>query len=161
MIELSSQARVVAAPDVVWRILTDFAHYEVWTKAIRVDGRAEVGLAINYTIAGRMRPKGPVRPIRFEGKVVAARPAEELVWTYGVRALMGLRFGFELRPDGAGTLVRHYIQVSGLAAYAARRNMTDLFQPIVEAVTTALARHISKKRLTDLRPSPHSRRRPK
>lgn len=161
MIELSSEARVVAAPDVVWRILTDFARYETWTKTIRIDGRAEVGLAINYTIAGRMRPKGRVRPIRFEGKVVAARPAEALVWTYGVRALMGLRFGFELRPDGAGTLVRHHIQVSGLVAHVARRDLTNLFQPIVEAVTTALARHVSKTRLTDLRPSPHSRRRRK
>lgn len=161
MIELSSEARVVAAPDVVWRIVTDLARYETWTKTIRVDGRAQVGQAINYTIAGRMRSNGPVRPIRHQGVVEIARPAEALVWTSGVPAVMGLRFGFELRPDGAGTLVRHYVQVSGLVAYVARRNMTNLFQPIVEAVTTALARHISKKRLTDLRPSPHSRRRPK
>lgn len=90
-----------------------------------------------------------------------ARPAEELVWTYGVPSLMGLRFGFELRPAGAGTLVRHYIQVSGLAAYVARRDMTNLFQPILEAVTMALARHISKKRVTDLRASPHSRKKTK
>lgn len=79
MIELSSEARVVAAPDLVWRVVTDFARYETWTKTIRVDGRAEVGLAINYTITGRVRSKG--RFDRSASKAGSGWPVRRKSWS--------------------------------------------------------------------------------
>lgn len=61
---------------------------------------------------------GRIRPIRWEGEVQAVDPGRTLVWTTGLPGLLAIPFGFALQPDVGGVRVRHYVEVSGLAAFA-------------------------------------------
>lgn len=158
MFELSRAVTVNASPQAVWRVLTDFPGYRAWTKAILVDGAPEVGGAMNYQIGGRMK-SGVRRAIRYEGKVRVATADQELIWTSGIPGVLGLRFGFGLRPSEGATDVWHTLQVSGVAALLLPRRLTRLYEPILRIVTLDLARHMSKTRLSALRTTPDIRRR--
>lgn len=158
MFQLSSQVRVAASPADLWRVITDFPGFQAWTKAIVIDGTAAVGGTINYQIGGVMR-SGVRRAIRFESTVKAAAPGRELIWTSGIPGVLGMRFGFDLQPVEQATEIRHWLQVSGLAAHLFRGQLSRLYGPILGIVTADLQKHMSKARLTALRTTPDIRRR--
>ncbi|WP_068878902.1 MULTISPECIES: SRPBCC family protein [unclassified Phenylobacterium] len=158
MFELSREVRVAAPPPAVWRVVTDLAGYRAWTKVVFVGGEPRVGAAITYQIAGRMR-SGVQRAIRHEGTVKMVEADRDLVWTSGIPGLMGLRFGFALRPAGGATAVRHYLQLSGLAAFLFRGRLTRLYGPVLGIVTEDLARFMAKTRAASFRIAPDIRRR--
>lgn len=158
MFELSREVRINASPQTVWRVLTDIPGYRAWTRVVLIDGEPTVGAAINYQIAGHMR-SGAQRAIRFEGEVKTVTSERELIWTTGLPGVMGLRFGFALRPAGSATDVRHYLQLSGLAAHLFRGRMTRLYGPVLGVLTEDLARRMSKTRVASLRVAPDIRRR--
>ena len=158
MFEVSREATVNASPQAVWRVLTDLPGYRAWTKAVLVDGEPEVGCALTYQIGWRTK-SGVHRAIRFEGKVKAAEPGATLIWTSGIPGVLGLRFGFELRPADSGTVVRHHLQISGVAAHLLRGRLTRMYGPTLGAVMEDLARHMAKTRLNALRTHPDIRRR--
>jgi hypothetical protein len=158
MFAVSREVRVAALPQAAWRVVTDLAAYRAWTKVILIDGEPKVGAAINYQIAGRMR-SGVRRAIRFEGRVKTVIPERDLVWTSGIPGVIGLRFGFALRPAGSATDVRHYLQLSGFAAHLFRGRLTRLYGPVLGRLTEDLALRISKARAASLRIAPDIRRR--
>ncbi len=158
MFEVSREVRVSASPQAVWRVLTDFAGYRTWTKAVLVDGAPEVGCAMGYQL-GWLTKSGGHRAVRFESKVNKVEPGEALIWTSGVPGIFGLRFGFELRSADHDTAVRHYLQMSGAAAYLLRGRLIRMYGPTLGAVTEDLARHVAKTRLSALRTPPDIRRR--
>ncbi|WP_293676197.1 SRPBCC family protein [uncultured Phenylobacterium sp.] len=157
MFEISREVKVNAPPPAVWRVLTDFSGYRAWTKAVLVDGAPEVGCAMGYQLGWRTK-SGVHRAVRFESKVNTAEPGAALIWTSGVPGILGLRFGFELRPADGGTAVRHYLQISGVAALF-RDRLTRMYGPALGAVTQDLARVLAKTRLSSLRTLPDIRRR--
>lgn len=158
MFEVSREVRVAALPQAVWQVVTDLAGYRAWTKVILIDGEPTSGAAISYQIAGRMR-SGVRRAIRFEGRVKTVTNERDLIWTSGIPGVIGLRFGFALRPSGSATDVRHYVRFSGFAAHLFRGRLTRLYGPVLGILTEDLARRMSKTRAASLRIAPDIRRR--
>jgi len=158
MFEVSREVKVNASPPAVWRVLTDFPGYPAWTKAVLVDGAPKVGCAMGYQLGWRTK-SGVHRAVRFESKVNTVEPGAALIWTSGVPGIFGLRFGFELRPADHDTALRHYLQMSGAAAYLLRGRLILMYGPVLGAVAEDLARHVAKSRLSALRTPPDIRRR--
>lgn len=102
---------------------------------------------------------GVRRAIRFEGTVKTVTPERDLVWTSGIPGVIGLRFGFAMRPAGSATDVRHCLQLSGFAAHLFRGRLTRLYAPVLGMLTEDLARRMSKSRAASLRVAPDIRRR--
>jgi uncharacterized protein YndB with AHSA1/START domain len=101
--EVRLEIRIDAAPETVFRLLTDPTHMKVWLAEI-VDANARP--------AGIFRIAGPVGT-SIEGTYLEVVPNRKVVFTWG--GVEGVRPGqstveFMLEADGDGTLVqlRHY-----------------------------------------------------
>ena len=97
MKSFASNTKIEAAPEAIWRILTDAAGYPDWNTTVsRVDGRIALGEKV--TVHAKVAP-GRAFPV----KVVALDAPRRMVWSGGMP--LGLFKGeriFELRPMAAG-----------------------------------------------------------
>jgi Uncharacterized conserved protein len=74
--ELYTEIEINAAPEKVWRILTDFADYPKWNPFIRrIEGVPAVGERLKIFI----QPTG-AKGFAFKPKVLAAKKEKELRW---------------------------------------------------------------------------------
>ena len=93
----ASTTTIQAAPEAIWRILTEAPGYPGWNTTVsRVDGRIALGERI--TVHAKVAP-GRAFPV----EVVAFDAPKRMVWSGGMP--LGLFKGertFELRPMGAG-----------------------------------------------------------
>ena len=99
MREIQTEIEIEAAPEEVWRVLTDFAAYPEWNPFVksargelREGGRLEIFVQV---------PEG--RGMGFKPKVLRVAPARELRWIGSVPP--GLFSGehiFRLEPAGPG-----------------------------------------------------------
>lgn len=100
MHELHTEIDIVAAPERVWEILTDFASYPRWNPFIRhIDGTPEAG----KTLRACIEPSGG-RGLTIRPTVLIADRARELRWL-GRLLIPGIfdgehRFVIEPLPDG-------------------------------------------------------------
>lgn len=73
--ELKAEIEIAAAPERVWKILTDFSAYSIWNPYIYpAKGEARAGAQLELTLH-----PGP-KTITFQPIVLAAEPNRELRW---------------------------------------------------------------------------------
>jgi hypothetical protein len=98
---IRTETTIIASPDTVWGVLTDFARFGEWNPFMdRAEGRAEVGEKLTI----HMQPKGG-RGMTFKPRVLVAEPGHELRWL-GKLGPGGLfdgehDFGLTELPDGS------------------------------------------------------------
>ncbi len=89
---------IAGSPEMVWRVLTDFAAYPKWNPFIRgVHGEATQGQTLNVRIR---LPQG--RVYVFSPRVIKAIPASELCWQgkFFVKGLFDAEHSFIIVPNG-------------------------------------------------------------
>ncbi|MEM9513382.1 MAG: SRPBCC domain-containing protein [Actinomycetota bacterium] len=143
---IQTEVTIDAAPDVVWRALTDLERYGEWNPFV-VSARGRV--AVGEQLVNRLEPPGG-RAMTFKPTVTEAEPARTFEWL-GRLVVPGLfdgRHRFELEPTaGGGTRLVHSEQFSGLLVRAMRRSldtttlagftaMNEALRDRVEASTT-------------------------
>lgn len=110
MIEVTSNVEVEAAPDRVWRTLTDFAHFRQWHPFLELEGVAEKGARVGYWF--RLDPAGP-RRWDTTALVKELEAPRALVFELGIRGLIWVEERFELSEAMGGTLVKHDARFTG------------------------------------------------
>ncbi len=133
MKSFATSATIQAAPEAIWRILTDAVGYASWnTTVLRVDGVIALGEKI--TVHAKVAP-GRAFPV----KVIAFDAPRRMVWRGGMP--LGLFKGervFELRPATAGgvefTMREDY---SGWLAPLITKSIPDL-QPAFDEFAACL-----------------------
>jgi len=97
---ITTSIEIDAAPEVVWRVLTDFASHPEWNPFIRqISGEVSVGSRLRVNIT----PPGG-RGMTFKPAVTAATPDRELAWlgSLGVRGVFDGAHSFVLEDLGGG-----------------------------------------------------------
>lgn len=124
---------IAAAPEEIWRIVSDPHHVPRWWSQVRRVERVEEGTwtEVVYTKKGK--------PVRVDLRVLASEPARRRAWTQEVagtpfeRVLIESVIEIELRPAGAGTHVtleqrqklRGYSRTGGFLLRRATRERLD------------------------------------
>ena len=133
MKSFAAKTTIQAAPEAVWRILTDAPGYPGWNTTVsRVDGRIALGEKI--TVHAKVAP-GRAFPV----EVVAFDAPRRMVWSGGMP--LGLFKGertFELRPMGAdGVEFAMREDYSGWLAPLIAKSIPDL-QPAFDEFAACL-----------------------
>ncbi len=113
---LSTEIRIAAQCDAVWRLLTDLAGYAQWNPyLVKVEGVAESGAAI--TVHSVLRPG--MEPVSQPVAVISVEPYR-MRWEGGLpdRSLFKGDHWFVLEEQDGGTLFSHYEDFSGSKAEA-------------------------------------------
>jgi hypothetical protein len=139
MKSFASGITIQAAPEVIWRILTDAAGYPGWnTTVARVDGRIALGEKV--TVHAKIAP-GRAFPIT----VVAFDVPRRMVWRGGMP--LGLFKGeriFELRPTvGGGVEFTMREDYSGWLAPLITKSIPDLL-PAFNEFAVCLKAHAER-----------------
>jgi 3-oxoacyl-[acyl-carrier-protein] synthase-3 len=136
--ELVVATEIAASPEVVWRVLTDLAHYGEWNPFIH---EAEGDLHVGGTVRVHVRtPMG--LPLRFEATVLARTEQRELRWRGEVLApwLAAGEHSFEIEPLGPHRVRFTQREIfSGAVPRAARRLLEGETRRAFEAMNHALA----------------------
>jgi hypothetical protein len=133
MKSFATRIHISAAPETVWRILTDAPGYPSWNSTVtRVEGRIAANEKV--TVHAKISP-GRAFPVR----VVAFDVPTRMVWSSGMP--FGLFKGersFALRTDGsAGVEFAMQEQYTGLLAPLITRSIPDL-QPAFDEFAACL-----------------------
>jgi len=133
-ISYKTRIGIHAAPDRVWRILTDAAGYRDWcTPVARIEGRIAAGEAITLHSIGRKGRK-------FKLNVSQVEPPVRMVWTGGMPfGLFGGAREFRLTAEGTRTLFEMEETFSGVLTPFFERVMPDL-QPAFDRFAADLKR---------------------
>jgi hypothetical protein len=98
MKEFSATRSINAAPETVWRIITDAPNYPTWDPGvIRIEGTIAPGETV--TAYSKLSPKRA-----FPAKVTVFEPGKRMTWTGGMPLglFKGVRtFTLDARPDGS------------------------------------------------------------
>jgi hypothetical protein len=103
MKQLHTEVLIEAAPETVWAVLTDFAHYGDWNPfLVDVAGVPEQGERLSVTLA----PPGG-RRITLKPGLTEVANAQVLEWWghLGVRGIFDGKHRFELHPENGATRV--------------------------------------------------------
>ena len=111
--EIFTEIEIMAAPDQVWKVLTDFDNYPAWNPFIKLlKGQMVVGQRIKVTL----EPPG-AKAMTFKPKILAFDKEKEIRWL-GNLIIPGLFDGehkFELLNKGNGiTIFRQSEKFSGI-----------------------------------------------
>lgn len=136
---ISATIDIDAAPDVVWEVLADFAAYDQWNPAMRIDGSPEVGARL---VVDLLSEEG--KATTFKPTVLVATPGRELRWI-GRLLVKGVfdgehSFVLETAADGTTHLV-HGERFSGLLVFFLQGTLRKT-QARFEAFNGALKRHV-------------------
>lgn len=133
MKRFATRTTIQAAPDVVWRLLTDAPAYPAWNRTVtRVDGRIAAGekITVHATIA-----PGRAFPVH----VTVFDAPRRMVWSGGMP--LGLFKGertFELAPGAAGAVTFSMEEVyTGWLAPLITKSIPDL-QPAFDEFAACL-----------------------
>ncbi|MGB0121431.1 MAG: SRPBCC domain-containing protein [Solirubrobacterales bacterium] len=114
MREIKTRTTIAAAPDEVWKVLTDLESYENWNPFITsASGDVTEGQRLRLRIAP---PDG--RSMSFRPTVLKADPGRELRWLgrLGVRGIFDGEHYFQLRElDNGGTELLQGEKFTGMA----------------------------------------------
>lgn len=129
----SATTRIKAAPEVIWKILTDAPGYPGWNTTVdKVEGRIAAGEKV--TVHAKISP-GRAFPVKVSEFV----PGKKMVWTGGMPfgLFKGERtFTLTPRPDGTVEFLMRE-QFSGLFAPLIERSIPDL-QPAFDQFAAGL-----------------------
>lgn len=110
---IQSSVDVKAAPERVWRILTDFSSHPEWNPVLVMDGgQPLVGERVNVTLR-----TGEGRERRMEPRIETLQPNQAMVWRQNSMLpwLRSETYRITLEPRGGeGTRVNQEYEVTGL-----------------------------------------------
>lgn len=136
MQQVETEIEIAAAPEAVWRVLTDFAAYPEWNPFIRsIEGSAQVGAQLTVRIG-----REDTKPMTFRPRVLAADANRELRWL-GRMFVPGLFDGthaFVLESADGGTRLRHCETFRGFAAWLMPAGTYDDIRAGFEDMNAAL-----------------------
>ena len=95
---LRTEIQIQAAPEKIWKILTDFAKYPEWNPLItQAIGKVEVGARVDITV-----PSGS-KEMKLHCTVIKAEPRQVLCWKYHVMSPLLFRgeHSFTIEPMGS------------------------------------------------------------
>jgi hypothetical protein len=126
--EIRAETVIDASPEIVWRVLTDFAAYPDWNPFIRsIEGKPWVGTRLSVEI----RPPGR-RSMRFRPRVLRVAKDRELRWI-GRVLIAGLFDGehrFTIIPEGDRS---RFVQAE---------IFTGLLVPVIDLTDTLRVTHL-------------------
>jgi hypothetical protein len=101
-----------AQPQIVWKVLTDFAAYPEWNPFIR---RIEGKISKEARLSVSIQPHGQ-KTMLFRPKMKAAESQVKFSWLGHllIRGIFDGHHQFELHSKGNGTHLRHFESFSGL-----------------------------------------------
>lgn len=111
MIEVAADIVIGAAPDRVWRTLTDFARFRQWHPFLELEGVPEKGTKVHYWF--RLKPDGP-RQWDTTAWITELETQRALVLELGIPFLLRIEERFELSREANGTLLKHIARFRGL-----------------------------------------------
>lgn len=126
-----------AAPQTVWRILTDAERFPTWNSTVTaIEGQIAEGEQLRVHVPGTGRTFNP----RVSGVV----PEERMTWTGGFAPIFkGVRtFALQGRKDGSTDFTMRE-RFAGLLLPLVRRSLPD-FRPIFESYANDLKREAEK-----------------
>jgi hypothetical protein len=136
MKSFTAQTHISAAPETIWKIITDAAHYPEWDPwAIRIEGTIALGQTVTaYT---KLSPKRA-----FPAKVTEFVPNQKMVWTGGMP--LGLFKGvrtFALSPQADGRVLFTLTEAfSGPLLPLIAKSLPDMTEPFADFVAGLKAR---------------------
>lgn len=118
MSRIETEIAIATAPNEVWRVLTDFAHYGAWNPFIdRIDGEPVLGSKIKVHVKALGLPAMPL-----DAEIVRLEPDREIVWRSGLiaKGVFDRDHIIQVEPSATGCLVRQIQTFEGpLASTAA------------------------------------------
>jgi hypothetical protein len=126
------------APERVWTVLADFAHYRYWNPLnVEADGDAHLGALVAMRF---VNPAKPGTTIRQTVTITRAEPGRALGWRGHVPLLFTGDHPFELCYEASGTRLFHSETLSGLIPWRLTDDQIEhAFVPAYEACNRALA----------------------
>lgn len=137
-VEIRTSIEIDAAPEVVWRVLTDTAAYPEWNGFI-VEWTGELRHGARQNVL--LQPAGG-KPQRFRPTIVALDAGRELAWLgrVGVPGILDGRHEFVVEPLAGGrTRLRHEETLKGALVPALRRLLTETTPLGFQRMNTDLA----------------------
>lgn len=135
--EIRTDHHILAPPEVVWEVLTDFEAHAEWDPFLAsLDGELVEG--------GRLRVRFRQPGVTMRPRITRLEPGRVLEWrgSLGIRGLFDGRHRFELVPDGAGTTLIHSETFTGLLVPLTGR-MLDQTRDGFEAFNRAIAERVA------------------
>ncbi len=142
--EIEAAVDIDAAPDRVWRVLTEVSEYASWNRFIPcIEGDLEEGCRIDVRAYPRRRPN-----LRFRARVLRVDPPRELRWL-GRLGLPGLfdgdhRFTLEAL-DGGRTRLTQRETLAGLLVPVLGAFIAGRSQPGFDEMNRALKRRAEER----------------
>ena len=135
MIAIESELMLRAAPEAVWRVLTDFGKYAVWHPTLRLEGAPELGATLDYGLANA---RTGWNSAHADARVTRLEPGRVVEWRMGIRLLFQVTESYTLRPLEAGTAVIHRIEYRGVGVRATSPRAVGLWHKAARDADGAL-----------------------
>lgn len=139
MIAIDSEIALRAAPEAVWRVLTDFDNYAVWHPTLRLAGPAELGATLDYGLANAQTGWNSAHA---DAKVTRLEPGRVVEWRMGIRLLFQVTESYALRPLEAGTAVVHRVEYRGIGVRVTSRRAVGLWHKAARDADGALRAYL-------------------
>lgn len=143
MVAIENEIALSAPPGAVWRALTDFERYTAWHPVVRLQGTAELGSVLDYSL---------VKTVSY-GFTAAARaritrlePDRTLQWQFGIPLLFRFTETYSLTPRQAGTALVHRIEFRGLGVVLPRKRFLARSQDMACKANEGLARYLDARK---------------
>jgi hypothetical protein len=133
-LQYAVSARIAAAPEVLWRRLTDAAGFPSWNSTVtRIEGEIALGQKLALTV--------PVAPGRtFTPSVVGFEPNQRMVWADGFAPMFKGERTFTLTPQADGTTEFAMVEVfAGVMLPLIKGSLPDMV-PVFETYAADLKR---------------------
>lgn len=135
--ELHTEIEIEAAPESVWRVLTDLDRYPDWNPfIISAEGRPAVG----EKLTNRMQPPGG-RATTFRPTVTVVEESSAFAWLgrLGLPGIFDGRHRFDLAPtETGGTLLTQSEEFDGILVRMLRTSLDTSTKAGFEAMNAAL-----------------------
>lgn len=135
MIAIDSELEVRAAPEAVWRVLTDFGNYAVWHPTLRLAGPAELGATLDYGLANVQTGWNSAHA---DARVTRLEPGRLVEWRMGIQLLFQVTESYALYPHEGGTAVVHRIEYRGIGVRVTSQRAVDLWHKAARDADAAL-----------------------
>lgn len=124
-VQAANEVEIAAAPEVVWEVLTDFAHWPSWNKNVSwvsIDGALKKGTTFRWK-AG---------PGTIKSTLQTVDPAREIVWT-GTTMGIDAVDAYHLERHADHTIVREEESWEGLIVHLFHGSMQNTLEKTTQA----------------------------
>lgn len=153
MLKVTSEIVVHAAPERVWRVLTDFTRLRDWHPFVEIEGPAEQGAKVGYYF--RLDPSGPRR---WDAKALIKHfeHPRTLLFALGIPGILRIEERYELAAVPGGTRVTHGAEFRGIIPFflprgLIRRRALPICQRPIEWLAQYLAGQTVRKNRAERR----------